>query len=182
MDIWNILVWWIMMLLQVIWMEELWSNSRIIGEQIHCFVKLRLQARLSTSNGAQHTLECPVIKNPEVATPCDKNAVTEVLWQSTCVIRRMGPRKFPWKGAKTLQFVVLPIRKTGYTLRHYWQKGKTFHKKFNPINVLRSHFLTSQTILSENIYPATRVMLSLSGLGDNYWTCSVAISSKKSHL
>ncbi len=118
----------------------------------------------------------PVMKNPEVATRCDKNAATEVLQQSTFVIRRMGPGKFTGKGAKTVQYVAPPMQKNRLGLRHYWRQA-IGRKKFSQRNVLGACFLRWQNILFDNISLATRATLSgFSDRGGNFRTCSVAIS------
>ncbi len=90
------------------------------------------------------------MKNPFVATRCNRNAATAVLLQSPCVMRRMGSRNFPGKGAKSN-----PIKKSGYT----WRQAKTCREMFNQINVLRPYFLRSQNILFENLSLATMRLL-----------------------
>ncbi len=119
----------------------------------------------------RHTLECPVKKNHEVAASCDQNAATEIQRQSTCVIRRMGPRKFPGEGTKTMQFVASPIQKTGCTLRHYWRQAKACREKFNLGNRVTEHFVRKYIpgYTSDSVFLVTTTI---------FFTCSVAISSK----
>ncbi len=109
----------------------------------------------------RQSLECPVMKNPEVATRYDKNAATEVLRQSTCMIRRMGPRKFDnamccVANAKNRLHAVTLLA-----------TSKSLSQKVQPKQCSTTLFLRLQNIFFENISLATRETLSFSGHGEN---------------
>ncbi len=146
-------------------------------------VKPWLRVLLFTCSGDATRLKCPVLRNPEVAIRCEQNSATEILGQSACTVRRIGPKKFPEECATAMQCVALQMQKTGCTLRHYWRQAKTSLEKFNQINVLRSCFLRSQSKLFENMSVGTRATFSFYYSGENFYhvlSSPVAISSEKS--
>ncbi len=80
------------------------------------------------------------MRNPEVATSCDEIAATEVVRQSTCMIRRMGPRKFQGKRAKTMRCFASTRQKTRCDIIGKKPKHVAKRSIKKSLNILESFF------------------------------------------